>query len=746
MNESTFAPRIQENTLLQDEKPRALYPNISSQSTLEPTLRRPEQVEVDIGTSSIPQEPSSDSSSDTGIVIPRRTPLQNSIHQQARPSSKEEESDIERYSVLLKKSTTLNSSDEQENIDQDIIRRYTGTDNDLELGIVPGGQPNDSSQLNEKTKSVLFETKQGTTPAHTPFSLQSITSGIFSRLFGSQQFTASDPSSSASPSKGKQRSSDNGTNISLAGPPVSKHPSHEEQAQVLSRNMSTNRVLPTRSGGILSNLLKLQALSISPPERSQRKRRSRPHRPRTRKFSSKGSIASDIARASAGRDMFSSRKASVISLPGLLMTAPMGVGMRSNSTSGSTLVQSPESSTTFLNAPSADNALRMSTSASCPNGFRTSEGHCFSPTIPKEGTLSPLNQYLQTGSACSTRSSVSVDDGTSTYSGVSHDPILAAIRLNQQIELTEAMAEILLRQDLLIRFCKSFIRYGAPSHRIERAMESLSKILEVDGSFAFLPGLMMVSFGDSDTHTSETHLIKCSQGFEMGRLAQVHKIARGLANGDIDPSEGLESLKAVNDQKPLYNVWVILVSSAVFSGAIAPLVFDGSWYDMLAGMGLGTIVGLATEMASHFTVYTSVFEVSTSILVAFVAKGLRDYVCFTGVVLSGIVMLLPGLGLTTAIMELSSRHIISGSVRMFYSLMYCLFLGFGISIGSDLWDAVREPLPGDMKMGYCHPATDSWKWLLFPLMGISVSIQLQASPRQWPMMVICSSVGYARLL
>ncbi|KAG0007902.1 hypothetical protein BGZ80_004092, partial [Entomortierella chlamydospora] len=95
------------------------------------------------------------------------------------------------------------------------------------------------------------------------------------------------------------------------------------------------------------------------------------------------------------------------------------------------------------------------------------------------------------------------------------------------------------------------------------------------------------------------------------------------------------------------------------------------------------------------------FGVGASILVAFVAKALRDYVCFTGVVLSAIVMLLlPGLSLTTAIMELSSRFIISGSVRMFYSLMYCLFLGFGISIKSNPWDAINEPPPGDMKMGY----------------------------------------------
>ncbi|KAI7819768.1 hypothetical protein BC939DRAFT_400022 [Gamsiella multidivaricata] len=328
------------------------------------------------------------------------------------------------------------------------------------------------------------------------------------------------------------------------------------------------------------------------------------------------------------------------------------------------------------------------------------------------------------------------------YSSTSQDPTAAAIRLSHQAELTEALADILQRQDLLIRLCKSLIRYGAPSHRIEMAMEAMCKTFGIDGSFAFMPGLMMISFGDSDTHTSETHLIKCAQGFDMGRLARVHKIARALVNGDLDPGEALATLKDINSEKPLYNTWVMLVSFVAYSGFIAPLIFKGSWNDMLASMALGAVVGLTNLLATRYSVYSSVFEVSTSILIAFVAKALRDYVCFTGVVLSAIVVLLPGLSLTTSIMELSSRYIISGSVRMFYSLIYCLFLGFGLSIGSNLWDAFKEPPPGDLRMGYCHPATEPWRWILFPLLGVALSIQLYASPKQWPVILICSSVGY----
>ncbi|KAF9200150.1 hypothetical protein BGZ49_009643, partial [Haplosporangium sp. Z 27] len=758
---SSSSFRGYERQHIQEEGETTIY-QISTQdinrlSTLNATSDNRTQSEVNINIPFDSPAEAYDSSEDIGIVMIPRNPSRNSMRRTTLYKTREEEQgDIERCSGFISKTASQNISNGQDgfgNSSTDGHQRYASYNDDLEQGdrLQPDDKPIASSQ----------ELDSGV-PSPSPgiFRFGSIKSSIFNRLFGSQPISAGESSSSFqnASSKGKNIVSfDNSAmHIDPAGIHVTRHPSHGEQAENLTRNIATNRILPARSGGILSNLLKLQALSMPPPKRDRRRRRSSSNnRNRPKKMRSRNaSFASDILSVNSDRNMISSRKSSVISLPGLLMTAPIGVGLRSNSISPSTAVQSPASSTTVLNAPMTDNALRTSSSAGYLDGLKQANSEYpnnSSSKLHKEATLSPerpcgssgSSKYLQTHSGCSTRSSVSADDGTSTYYSVSHDPILAAIRLNQQIELTEAMADILQRQELLIRLCKSFIRYGAPSHRIEHAMDAMCRTFEVDGSFAFLPGLMMISFGDTDTHTSETHLIKCAQGFEMGRLAKVHRIARALVNGEMEPSEGLVTLKAINNQKPLYNNWIMLSAFAMLSGVVAPLVFKGSWYDMIAGMGLGIICGLSTIMASHYSTYSNVFEVSTSILIAFVAKALRDYVCFTGVVLSAIVMLLPGLSLTTAIMELSSRYMISGSVRMFYSLMYCLFLGFGISIGSNLWDAIREPLPGDLNMGYCNPATEPWRWVLFPLLGISIGITLHASPRQWPMVVICSSVGFA---
>ena len=40
-------------------------------------------------------------------------------------------------------------------------------------------------------------------------------------------------------------------------------------------------------------------------------------------------------------------------------------------------------------------------------------------------------------------------------------------------------------------------------------------------------------------------------------------------------------------------------------------------------------------------------------------------------------------------LELSSRNIISGSVRLCYALIYSLFLGFGLAIGAEVYTKIR---------------------------------------------------------
>ena len=62
-------------------------------------------------------------------------------------------------------------------------------------------------------------------------------------------------------------------------------------------------------------------------------------------------------------------------------------------------------------------------------------------------------------------------------------------------------------------------------------------------------------------------------------------------------------------------------------------------------------------------------------------------------------------------LELTARHIVSGAVRLCYAVMYALFLGFGLAIGSTIYQGItgKEVIgPEDFECQLSHGGDKPW--------------------------------------
>ncbi|KAI8391737.1 uncharacterized protein BYT42DRAFT_592090 [Radiomyces spectabilis] len=318
-----------------------------------------------------------------------------------------------------------------------------------------------------------------------------------------------------------------------------------------------------------------------------------------------------------------------------------------------------------------------------------------------------------------------------------------ATQVAQRMQITAEIADILERQDFIVKLGKSLVRTGAPSHRIEAAMEKVSKRLEIDGSYVVLPGLIMVTFGDVETHTSETHLIKCSRALDIGKLERVNVIAHRIGKGQIELSEASALLDDIKNEPPTWNFWWTLLGYIFSSAFVAPLFFNGSWTDMWVSAIFGLAVGLLTFLSEKVPMFGNVFEIVVSILVSVVTIALHPHVCFTAVSLSAIVIALPGYAVTSAVMELSAKNIGSGAIHLVHAIMYVLFLGFGLGYGTSVWH-LSHPGQDIEVMAVCqNPVSPWWFFLLLPLTGIGISIVFGAAVNQFIPLVGNTAVGFA---
>lgn len=66
--------------------------------------------------------------------------------------------------------------------------------------------------------------------------------------------------------------------------------------------------------------------------------------------------------------------------------------------------------------------------------------------------------------------------------------------------------------------------FGSPSHRLETQLQATARVLELNAQVVYLPGTMLLSFGDDATHTSETKFLKQATGLDLGKLLATHRI------------------------------------------------------------------------------------------------------------------------------------------------------------------------------------------------------------------------------
>lgn len=165
------------------------------------------------------------------------------------------------------------------------------------------------------------------------------------------------------------------------------------------------------------------------------------------------------------------------------------------------------------------------------------------------------------------------------------------------------------RQMFLTRLAQALMTFGAPSHRIESQLLSAAKILEVDAEFIHIPGVIMCSFGDQETKTSELHFVKCGGRLSLGSLHDVHTIYRTVVHDEVSAKQATAQLDALLKAKPLYNAIIRTFLAFALSSLICPLAFGGSFVDMwIAGAGAVFLSTMQIRVASKSVLYANVYE------------------------------------------------------------------------------------------------------------------------------------------
>ncbi|OCF40184.1 hypothetical protein I317_06009 [Kwoniella heveanensis CBS 569] len=271
-------------------------------------------------------------------------------------------------------------------------------------------------------------------------------------------------------------------------------------------------------------------------------------------------------------------------------------------------------------------------------------------------------------------------------------------RVQKELAVTKHVTNIIQRKKFIEMLAKAVVRYGAPAHSVEAWLSATADILQVEASFIFFPSILIVAFRDSDVHSTDVLFIRPSGGLELYRLSLVHEVYRRVVHDEISASQGCRVLRRIEKRTTPYSRFCLILAAAVASATSARVAFSGSFIDILMSGALGSLLAIVQfTIAERNKLVANIFEIGMAGILSFASRGLgaTKYFCYQSLASAAIVLILPGWHVCMGALELGSKNIVAGAIRLVWAVVYTLFLSLGLGIGSEIWDAFGPSQPSE---------------------------------------------------
>lgn len=259
----------------------------------------------------------------------------------------------------------------------------------------------------------------------------------------------------------------------------------------------------------------------------------------------------------------------------------------------------------------------------------------------------------------------------------------------------------------LLKLGQMLHQYGTPAFRLEAHLKSVAAYLNLDGYFLVSPTtltycLWVKGAPDDDVYN---YSMRVKPGdLDLGSLARTDALVNELVAGECTLEQARAGLQAIESADPPYPQWLTLLAF-ILAGCAFSILMLASWQDVMWAGVLSALVYVFIVWSGKSQRIATMLEPLAATVVAVAAVGVSQLdpgINRSLVVLSSLIIFVPGLSLAMGFRELAARELISGTARIMDSLMVLFKLYFGtvlgLAIGILIWSDVHptetQPMPG----------------------------------------------------
>jgi len=296
----------------------------------------------------------------------------------------------------------------------------------------------------------------------------------------------------------------------------------------------------------------------------------------------------------------------------------------------------------------------------------------------------------------------------------------------------------------MVELAEHLHAYGTTAPRLEASLEMAAQKLELECEPWTNPTGMVLSFsdpmrppGDSDT----TRVIRVPPGDnDLGRLCDVDRIVEDVIAGRIGLAEGHAALRALD--RPLtrrQNLMQVLGFGLVAAGIGGLLRLP--WLDIATTSMIGLVIGLLQVLARTRPRLREAGDAVSAMVAASIAILVAAYVApinLNTVIISALIVLMPGLALTNAVNELTSQHLISGTARFAGAVATMIMLTVGTMVAM----AAAGMVGIEPQVRAWRPQPEWVEWCALAVAAFAFAVLFRAKARDYPLVAAAAGTGY----
>jgi uncharacterized membrane protein YjjP (DUF1212 family) len=320
-------------------------------------------------------------------------------------------------------------------------------------------------------------------------------------------------------------------------------------------------------------------------------------------------------------------------------------------------------------------------------------------------------------------------------------------QLHENAQLARSLDDIIhapSREDpvgFILRLTKALHTYGVPAYELEQIVNASCDAMGFGVQCLSTPTAITMTLLPPN-EIPQTYVIRVSPGeVNMDKLICTTDIAENVIAKTITTKDGADQLKMIAQRPPLYPNWLIIIAFALVSAGIAR-IFTGGIEEIISAATIGLVIGFMSTQLRKIPFFRYLLPAISALVATLVAFLLNHFmpqpIAIFVVLISGLIILLPGMTLTIAMAELATENLVSGTARFFGAVIIFIQLAFGSAIGVQ----VGQILFGPIAVVELEPVAEWTIWLAVTVAVVALVPLFEAKFKETPWFILAAVTAF----